>query len=106
MPTMSPPSRGFNANGTSVFHYFQHEILFNSEMIPSQNLAFTRQFATSQALLARHRMPKIRVPSKKALAAKAKKRAAKARKAIDNSEHMSLMDAIAVLRVSVQQYLT
>jgi large subunit ribosomal protein L1 len=64
------------------------------------NLACNRQFTTSQALLARHRKAKIRVPSKKALAAKAKKRAAKARQAIDVSEHLPLTDAIAVLRVS------
>ncbi len=59
-----------------------------------------RGFQTSQAVLARHKVPKIRVPSKKTLAAKAKRRAAKARKNIYVSEKMPLLDAIAVLRVS------
>ncbi|KAF7436332.1 mitochondrial 54S ribosomal protein mrpl1 [Pleurotus ostreatus] len=58
----------------------------------------TRGFQTSQSVLARHKQPKIRVPSKKTLAAKAKRRAAKARKNIYDSEKMPLLDAIAVLR--------
>ncbi|KAJ8509164.1 hypothetical protein ONZ45_g8635 [Pleurotus djamor] len=60
--------------------------------------AFNRAFSTTSNVLARHRQPKIRVPSKKTLAAKARKRAAKARKNIYDSEKMNLLDAIAVLR--------
>jgi hypothetical protein len=60
-----------------------------------------RQFTTSQVLLAsRHKQPKIRVPSKKALAAKARRKAAIASKLDEQTEKISLMDAIAVLRVS------
>lgn len=87
-----------------IFIHLYQEPFLNYTIILPQNLAFSRQFATSQVFLARHKTPRIRVPSKKALVAKAKKRAAKARKAIDDSEHLSLMDAIAVLRVS--SYLT
>ncbi|KAF8899157.1 50S ribosomal protein L1 [Infundibulicybe gibba] len=58
-----------------------------------------RQFTTSQLVSApRHKQTKIRVPSKKALAAKAKRRAAKLDKSINTSERLSLVDAIAVLR--------
>lgn len=61
-----------------------------------------RQFTISQAVLARDdRKSKVRVLSKKTLAAKAKKRALKSRKNIYDSEKMTLADAIAVLRVRV-----
>ncbi|KAG6813992.1 hypothetical protein H0H92_004485 [Tricholoma furcatifolium] len=58
-----------------------------------------RQFTTTQVLLAkRQKQPKIRIPSKKAAAAKAKRKAALAEKKIDRSEHLTLADAITVLR--------
>lgn len=60
-----------------------------------------RSFMTSPVSLARRKQEvKIRVPSKKALAAKARRKAAKASKADDQLEKLSLLDAIAVLRVS------
>jgi hypothetical protein len=59
----------------------------------------TRQFATCQTLLARQTKSQVKIPSKKALAAKARKKASKAQKNIYDSERMTLLDAIAVLRV-------
>ncbi|KAG6883794.1 hypothetical protein C0993_003697 [Termitomyces sp. T159_Od127] len=64
-----------------------------------QNPFFQRQFTTTQILLAkRQKQPKIRVPSKKAAAAKARRKAVLAAKKIDRSEFLSFADAIAVLR--------
>jgi large subunit ribosomal protein L1 len=65
-------------------------------------MVFGRQFMTSQILLARHKKQvKVRTPSKKALAAKAKRKAAlKSRKDVFEKEKMTLADAIRVLRVS------
>jgi large subunit ribosomal protein L1 len=60
----------------------------------------SRQFSTSLIALARQHKSKINVPSKKALAAKAKRRAAKAPKHIYHREQMPLTDAIAILRVA------
>ncbi|KAF8240734.1 ribosomal protein L1, partial [Tricholoma matsutake] len=58
-----------------------------------------RQFTTSQVLLAaQHKQPKIRLPSKKSLAAKSRRRAAIANKLNEQAEKLSLMDAISVLR--------
>ncbi|KAF8079066.1 ribosomal protein L1-like protein [Lyophyllum atratum] len=63
------------------------------------NLSFQRQFTTTQILSAkRQKQSKIRVPSKKAAAAKARRKGAIAAKAIDRSEFLTLSDAIAVLR--------
>ncbi|KAH7915707.1 ribosomal protein L1 [Hygrophoropsis aurantiaca] len=58
---------------------------------------FARQFSTSPVALARQ-VKKIPVLSKRAIAAKAKRRALKARRHIYEHEKMPLMDAIAVLR--------
>ncbi|GLB35732.1 putative ribosomal protein [Lyophyllum shimeji] len=58
-----------------------------------------RQFATTQVLSAkRQKQSKIRIPSKKAAAAKARRKAAIATKAVDRSEFLTLADAISVLR--------
>jgi large subunit ribosomal protein L1 len=58
-----------------------------------------RQFSMTATALAR-KDPKVRPPlSKKALAAKARKRAAKARKNAYENEKMPLIDAVNVLRV-------
>lgn len=58
-----------------------------------------RLFSTSHAVLAR-KQPKARPQlSKKALAAKARRKAAKARKNIYDNEKMPLVEAINVLRV-------
>lgn len=74
------------------------KLLFNSLR---QTLNVSRQFmTTSRALAARHKQPKIRIPSKKALAAKARRRAAAASKFDEQAEKLSLMEAISVLRVS------
>ncbi|KAG5718700.1 50S ribosomal protein L1 [Termitomyces sp. T112] len=63
------------------------------------NLSFQRQFTTTQIPLAkRQNLPKIRIPSKKAAAAKARRKAALAAKKVDRSEFLSFADAIAVLR--------
>ncbi|KAG6874416.1 hypothetical protein C0995_015152 [Termitomyces sp. Mi166 len=63
------------------------------------NPLFQRQFTTTQILLAkRQKQPKIRIPSKKAAAAKARRKAALAAKKIDRSEFLSFADAISVLR--------
>jgi hypothetical protein len=60
----------------------------------------SRQFSSTPAVLLR-KAPKVRPPlSKKAAAAKARRKAAKAPKHIYANEKMSLTDAIAVLRVS------
>jgi large subunit ribosomal protein L1 len=64
-----------------------------------QNLAASRQFSTSQIALARQHKSKINIPSKKALAAKAKRKSAKAPKHIYHKERMPLTDAVAILRV-------
>jgi hypothetical protein len=50
-------------------------------------------------VLARQHKSKINIPSKKALAAKARRKAANAPKHIYHKEQMPLMDALAVLRV-------
>lgn len=44
----------------------------------------------------------IKIPSKKAMAAKLRRKALKAPKHIYDKEKMPLMDAVAVLRVSTQ----
>ncbi|KAJ6601395.1 ribosomal protein L1-like protein [Mycena vulgaris] len=66
---------------------------------PHQLALFSRQFTTTHAVLARKgQVEKVRIPSKKAMAAKARRRAAKEAKRVDHSDDMSLEDAIAVLR--------
>jgi len=62
-----------------------------------------RTFATTPSVQARKNKneSKIRIPSKKAMAAKAKRRAAKVALADAKLEKLSLMDAINVLRVSL-----
>ncbi|KAG6846059.1 hypothetical protein H0H87_006423 [Tephrocybe sp. NHM501043] len=63
------------------------------------NLGLQRQFTTTPILLAkRQKQPKIRIPSKKAAAAKARRKAAIASKNLDRSEFLSVVDAISVLR--------
>jgi len=57
-----------------------------------------RQFNTTSVLFARKER-KIPIPTKKQLAAKARKKALKVKKHIYDSEKMPLQDAIAVLRV-------
>ena len=59
-----------------------------------------RQFHSATILMARQ-TKKIATPSKKQLAAKARKKAMKARKSIFDSEKMTLADAIAVLRAGL-----
>lgn len=65
-----------------------------------------RQFNTSSPLQYRRRDNKstIRVPSKKALAAKARRKAALAAKEEQTLLKLPLVDAIAVLRVSMYSY--
>lgn len=73
--------------------------LFNDTMRAFQGrYALPRQFHSAQVLLARQ-VKKLATPTKKQLAAKARKKALKARKNIYDSEKMTLADAIAVLRV-------
>ncbi|KAJ7204486.1 50S ribosomal protein L1 [Mycena pura] len=60
---------------------------------------FGRQFTTTGAVLAKKGpVSKIRIPSKKAMAAKVRRRAAKEARRVDHSDDMSLDAAIAVLR--------
>jgi len=61
------------------------------------NVGTIRLFNTTAILLAR-KEKKLPTPTKKQLAAKARRKALKARKNIYDSEKMSLADAIAVLR--------
>ncbi|KAJ7755071.1 ribosomal protein L1-like protein [Mycena maculata] len=66
---------------------------------PARLAVFSRQFTTTPAVLARKgQVQKIRIPSKKAMAAKAKRRAAKEARLVDHSDDMTLESAIAVLR--------
>jgi hypothetical protein len=59
-----------------------------------------RTFTTTQPTLGRHeKKSTIRVPSKKAAAAKAKRKAALAAAEDAKAEKLTLADAIAVLRV-------
>ncbi|KAF8640644.1 hypothetical protein AX17_000301 [Amanita inopinata Kibby_2008] len=65
-----------------------------------RSLASIRPFSTSHVLLLarREKQSTIRVPSKKAQAAKTRRRAAKVAKANEAAEKLSLSDAISVLR--------
>jgi hypothetical protein len=64
-----------------------------------------RQFNTSRTLqFRRDNKTTIRVPSKKALAAKARRKAALAAKEEQALLKLPLVDAIAVLRVSMYSY--
>ncbi|KAJ7109768.1 50S ribosomal protein L1 [Mycena epipterygia] len=66
---------------------------------PPRLALLSRQFSTTRAVLARkNQIQKTRIPSKKAMAAKARRRAAKEAKRIDHSDDMTLESAIAVLR--------
>ncbi|KIM47589.1 hypothetical protein M413DRAFT_15758 [Hebeloma cylindrosporum] len=61
--------------------------------------SYIRQFNTTSALhISRTKEPKIRTPSKKALAAKARRKAAIAKKEDQRLLKLPLLDAIAVLR--------
>jgi large subunit ribosomal protein L1 len=63
--------------------------------------SYIRQFNTTPSLhISRTKEPKIRTPSKKALAAKARRKAAIAKKEDQRLLKLPLLDAIAVLRVS------
>ncbi|THV06573.1 ribosomal protein L1 [Dendrothele bispora CBS 962.96] len=63
------------------------------------SLAQHRTFSSTAVSLARRQnAPKIRIPSKKALAAKQKRRAAKAALKMGKLEQLSLTEAISVLR--------
>jgi hypothetical protein len=72
--------------------------LVNTLTCWSQKVGIVRLFNTTPVLLAR-KEKKVRTPTKKQLAAKARRKALKARKNIYDSEKMPLLDAIAVLRV-------
>ncbi|KAJ6623096.1 ribosomal protein L1-like protein [Mycena sp. CBHHK59/15] len=68
---------------------------------------FSRQFTTTRAVLARkNQIQKVRIPSKKAMAAKSRRRAAKEARLVDHSEDMTLEGAIAVLRAVEVAYPT
>jgi len=68
--------------------------------------SYIRQFNTTASLhISRTKEPKIRTPSKKALAAKARRKAAIAKKEDQRLLKLSLLDAIAVLRVSYSRNL-
>lgn len=84
---------------TALFHRCPRQYTANSNF---QALAFGRQFSTSHALLAPRKVTKIRTPSKKAMAAKLKKREKIERieKMQYEKEKMPLNNALAVLRVS------
>ncbi|KAE9409245.1 50S ribosomal protein L1 [Gymnopus androsaceus JB14] len=62
------------------------------------SVIFTRNFTLSHVAQARKNETKIRQPSKKALAAKAKRRAAKTAFAVSKLEQLPLQNAISVLR--------
>lgn len=64
----------------------------------------TRQFKTSSPLqlTRRNNKPTIRVPSKKALAAKARRKAAIAAKEEQSLLKLPLVDAVAILRVRIR----
>jgi hypothetical protein len=71
----------------------------------SQEFLAWRQFSTTPAVqLRRDPKSQIRVPSKKALAAKQKRKAAIAQKEDDKAEKLPLLDAIQVLRVRCLAY--
>ncbi|KII94020.1 hypothetical protein PLICRDRAFT_101348 [Plicaturopsis crispa FD-325 SS-3] len=82
---------------TALFHRCPRQYTANSNF---QALAFGRQFSTSHALLAPRKVTKIRTPSKKAMAAKLKKREKIERieKMQYEKEKMPLNNALAVLR--------
>lgn len=75
--------------------YFFHNIQTSSPHLQLQHGA--RNFHAGTVLMARQ--VKRPVPTKAQLAAKARKKAAKAKKNIYDAEKMSLTDAISVLRV-------
>ncbi|KAF7302612.1 Mitochondrial 54S ribosomal protein [Mycena chlorophos] len=60
----------------------------------------SRQFSTTRAVFAKKQTSTRRIPSKKAMAAKARRRAAKEAKLVDHSDDMGLEAAIAVLRAA------
>jgi len=64
-----------------------------------------RQFNTTSVLFAR-KEKKIPIPTKKQLAAKARKKALKVRKHVYDPEKMLLQDAVAVLRVRTNEFWT
>lgn len=66
----------------------------------SQNVGLVRHFNSSPVALAR-KEKKIPTPTKKQMAAKARRRAAKAPKSIYDAEKVTLVEAIAILRVRV-----
>ncbi|KAJ7687436.1 ribosomal protein L1-like protein [Mycena rosella] len=76
---------------------FTHGRLY---LLESSSLGLSsRQFTTTGAVLARKgQVMKVKIPSKKAMAAKARRRAVKEAKRVDHSNDLTLEDAIAVLR--------
>ncbi|KAJ7269292.1 ribosomal protein L1-like protein [Mycena haematopus] len=66
--------------------------------ILSNPARLSRNFTTTQVVLARKGQTTRRIPSKKAMASKLRRRAAKEAKLVDHSDDMSLESAIAVLR--------
>lgn len=67
---------------------------------PARLAMLSRNFTSTQVVLARKGQTTRRIPSKKAMASKLRRRAAKEAKLVDHSDDMSLESAIAVLRVS------
>ncbi|KAJ7279984.1 ribosomal protein L1 [Mycena rebaudengoi] len=65
-----------------------------------QLFLLSRQFTTTRPVLARWQAQKVRVPSRKAMAEKARRRAAKEARLVDHSEDMNLESAIAAIEVA------
>ncbi|KAJ7016845.1 ribosomal protein L1-like protein [Mycena alexandri] len=65
---------------------------------PVQTTLFSRQFTTTRAVLVRKKESQRKIPSKKAMAAKIRRRLAKEARLVDHSDDMTLDAAIAVLR--------
>ncbi|KAJ7150295.1 ribosomal protein L1-like protein [Mycena filopes] len=65
---------------------------------PVRMTVFSRQFTTTPVVLARKKESQRRTPSKKAMAAKHRRRLTKEARLVDHSDDMTLDEAIAVLR--------
>ncbi|KAJ7750250.1 ribosomal protein L1-like protein [Mycena metata] len=65
---------------------------------PVEMNLFSRQFTTTRPVLARKKESQRKIPSKKAMAAKIRRRLAKEARLVDHSDDMTLDAAIAVLR--------
>jgi hypothetical protein len=70
---------------------------------PARLVVLNRHFTSTPAVLIKKSQSTKRIPSKKAMAAKIRRRAAKEAKLVDHSDDMTLEAAIAVLRVSPRQ---